>query len=120
MSFQRSPAGRQPVASAWQRSTRSSTPELGFDVGPYASDRRLVIDPATTLYAGYIGGSDRDWAEDVSVDKSGAAYVTGTTESFSFPTQVGPDFSFNGWDDAFVAKVRPDGTGLGVWGVHRR
>jgi Ca2+-binding RTX toxin-like protein len=112
-SFQARPGGQARVMSAWTHPRGGGGHALGFEVGRYRSDRRLVIDPATTLYAGYIGGWDRDWAEAITVDASGAAYVAGTTESqFGFPTRVGPDFSFNGWDDAFVAKVRPDGTGL--------
>src|SRR5207253_2523001 len=42
------------------------------------------------------------------------AYVTGQTSSTesSFPVTVGPDLTFNGVADAFVAEVKADGTGL--------
>jgi hypothetical protein len=43
------------------------------------------------------------------VDASGSAYVTGVTSSSDFPAVVGPDLSFNGDRDAFVAKVRAGG-----------
>jgi len=46
------------------------------------------------------------------VDASGNAYVTGGTDSSDFPAMVGPDTSYNGGHDAFVAKVNPDGKAL--------
>jgi len=41
------------------------------------------------------------------VDGSGNAYVTGSAQSnqTSFPETVGPDLTFNGGSDAFVAKI---------------
>ncbi|MEK7755439.1 MAG: SBBP repeat-containing protein, partial [Acidobacteriota bacterium] len=66
------------------------------------------------VYAGYIGGSGVDFGLDVAVDAAGNAYVTGSTNSSqaTFPVTVGPDLTFNGLDDAFVAKVNAAGTGL--------
>jgi hypothetical protein len=66
------------------------------------------------VYAGYIGGSGSDGADGIAVDGSGAAYVTGWTNSdqSTFLVSSGPDLTYNGSWDAFVAKVRPDGTGL--------
>jgi hypothetical protein len=50
----------------------------------------------------------------VAVDVAGALCVTGDTQSAesSFPVKIGPDLTYNGNVDCFVAKVRPDGTGL--------
>src|SRR5258708_39533742 len=50
----------------------------------------------------------------IAVDSAGNAYVTGNTtlSEANFPVTVGPDLTFNGQRDAFVAKVRADGTGL--------
>jgi hypothetical protein len=64
------------------------------------------------LYAGFLGGSDEDVGRGIAVDAAGNAYVTGWTSSSNFPAVVGPDTSYNGGDDAFVAKVNPSGTGL--------
>ena len=49
------------------------------------------------------------------MDAAGNAYVTGSTASTeaTFPVTVGPDLTYNGGStDAFVAKVKADGTGL--------
>ena len=44
----------------------------------------------------------------------GNAYVTGETSSdqTSFPVTIGPDLTFNGTIDAFVAKIDAAGTNL--------
>jgi len=65
-------------------------------------------------YCGYIGGARDDCAYGITVDASGHAYVCGYTNSDerSFPIAVGPDLTYNGGFDAFVAKVSPGGSGL--------
>jgi len=87
----------------------------GFRVGEYDPNRPLVLDPAVLVYCGYIGGADHDEGHDIAVDGEGNAYVTGETDSTAargFPVTVGPDLIHDGRTDAFVAKVRPDGSGL--------
>ncbi len=66
------------------------------------------------VYCGYVGGSYDDYGGGIAVDKSGNAYVTGSTDSTeaTFPVTVGPDLSLNGGTDAFVAKVKAAGTAL--------
>lgn len=87
---------------------------LGFQVGEYDRRLPLVLDPAILLYCGYIGGSGDDYGRGIAVDGSGNAYITGTTSSgtVSFPVAVGPDLTYNGSSDAFVAKVNSSGTAL--------
>ncbi|MCJ7486653.1 MAG: SBBP repeat-containing protein, partial [Candidatus Aminicenantes bacterium] len=65
-------------------------------------------------YCGYIGGAHTDAAYGIAVDGSGNAYVTGRADSTetSFPVTVGPDLFHKASSDAFVAKVRADGTAL--------
>lgn len=69
-------------------------------------------------YCGYIGGNNTDKAFDIAVDSQGNAYVTGATYSdeTSFPVIVGPDLTYNGNGDAFVARVNSQGTALDYCG----
>src|SRR5262249_60666207 len=62
--------------------------------------------------SGFIVGSDFDLGQAIAVDSAGNAYITRETSSRAFPVVVGPDTSFNGFVDAFVAKVNADGSGL--------
>jgi hypothetical protein len=75
---------------------------------------KVWSDGSSLAYCGYIGGSDYDFGEGIAVDGSGNAYVAGETVSdqASFPVAVGPDLTYSGISDAFVAKVMADGTGL--------
>jgi hypothetical protein len=66
------------------------------------------------VYAGYIGGSGDDLGQGIAVDAAGSAYVTGysTSTEATFPVTSGPDLTYNGSADAFVAKLNPAGTVL--------
>src|SRR5207245_2273752 len=90
------------------------TATISFRLGPYDPSFPLVIDPAVLLYAGLIGGTGNDDGFGVGVDAAGNAYVVGSTSSprATFPATVGPDLTYHGNQDAFVAKVRADGSGL--------
>jgi len=87
---------------------------FSFEVGEYDRSLPLIMDPAVLVYCGYIGGSSQDGGNSIAVDGSGNAYVTGFTGSTSgtFPETVGPDFTHNSGDDAFVAKINASGTSL--------
>ncbi|MBM4432042.1 MAG: hypothetical protein FJ026_17090, partial [Chloroflexi bacterium] len=60
------------------------------------------------------GGDHDDEGFGVDLDGSRNVYVVGSTYSTqaTFPVSVGPDVSHNGSSDAFVAKVKADGTEL--------
>ncbi len=65
-------------------------------------------------YATFLGGSGEDRPQAVTVDGSGAAYITGYTRSGDFPTTpdvLDPDY--NAFQDAFVVKLDPSGERLG-------
>jgi len=66
------------------------------------------------VYSSFLGGSGIDYGEGIGVDSQGYAWVTGTTFSGDFPTT--PDairtLGAEGGDDAFVAKISPDGSEL--------
>jgi len=75
---------------------------------------KVKADGTGMVYAGFIGGTGNDFGNAIAVDASGSAYIAGSTASdeTTFPVKVGPALVFNGLTDAFVAKVRPDGSGL--------
>ncbi len=89
---------------------------IGPSLTPSGLDEAFVVkvNAAGTglLYSGFIGGSADDSAEAVAVGSSGTAYVTGVTLSTNLPTSGGPDLSYNGAGDAFVAVVNSLGSGL--------
>ncbi len=65
------------------------------------------------LYATFLGGGGDDRGKGIAVDGSGSAYVTGWTFSPDFPTTPEAyDTTYNGWYDAFVARVNPSGSAL--------
>ena len=110
-SYQDVDGAQEEVATSYDL---KSDYECGFRVGSYDRSRPLVIDPAVLVYCGYVGGAGFDEGFDIAVDSAGNAYVFGDTVSTetSFPVTVGPDTSFNGDADVFVAKINSSGTAL--------
>ncbi len=89
-------------------------PDLGYN-GDFDSFVAKVAPNGMSLeYAGYIGGGLDDFGNAIAVDGAGAAYVAGRTlsDENTFPVAGGPDLTYNGGDDAFVAKVAPGGASL--------
>lgn len=104
-------------------SSETSFPVLGGPDLTYkgSGDAFLVkVNPGGTSlgYAGYIGGNYEDYGYGIAVDGQGNAYIAGETGSDdrSFPVVVGPDLTFNGGQDAFVAKVNHTGSALSYSG----
>jgi hypothetical protein len=62
------------------------------------------------VYSTYLGGQYGDKAAAIAVDASGAAYVTGATESPNFPVVSAFQSSIAGGQDAFVTKLAPGGS----------
>lgn len=120
-------AGAAYVAGTTQSGDFPTVGGLGLSFGGGDSDAFVVKvkpDGSGLAYAGFIGGGGIDSGAGIAVDGTGAAYVAGTTWgnnpsdnlSSDFPAIVGPDVSFNGSEDVFVAKVKPDGSGLAYSG----
>ncbi len=59
-------------------------------------------------YSTYLGGNALEESRGIAVDNSGAAYVTGSTWSSSFPT-LGPYQTDQGNIDAFITKLSDSG-----------
>src|SRR6266545_1520074 len=115
--YQEAGADRVQVEAAYalEAEEAGGTRRFGFRVGPYDPGKPLFLDPAVLAYCGYIGGSLDDLGAGIAVDGSGNAYVVGYTASTeaTFPKTVGPYLAYNeGTWDAFVAKVKADGTAL--------
>jgi hypothetical protein len=74
---------------------------------------KLSADGTSLVYSTFLGGSAEDYCYALAVDGTGAAYLTGKTDSNNFPTSVGAfDASYNGTFDAFVSKLSADGSSL--------
>ena len=79
---------------------------------------KLNPEGTALVYATYIGGSKDDGAQAIAIDRAGAAYITGFTDSPDFPsvrslassrcTAAGGVTS----RDSFVAKLAADGSRL--------
>ena len=93
----------------------------GFAVGHHDPRKLLVIDPSLA-YSTFVGGSGQDAPAapganmGIAVDSTGAAYITGMTESTDFPVTPGAfETTHNptgtGDDDVFVTKLNPAGLG---------
>jgi uncharacterized protein (TIGR03437 family) len=90
---------RVPVAGRWTLHGN----EAGFRLGAYDRGKELVIDPPL-IYSTYYGGNGLDYAYAVAVDSIGNTYVAGGVGSTVF--------NIKGTEDAFVTKLRPNGSRL--------
>jgi hypothetical protein len=84
---------------------------FSFAVPDRDARRALVIDPL--VYSTFIGSSSADSGKAVDLDASGCPYITGTTQSSSFPTTNGAyDTALTGGRDVFVSKFDASGSKL--------
>jgi hypothetical protein len=93
-------SGNFPTANALQRSPGGSADAFVTKLSP----------TGTLAYSTYLGGSGIDGAAAISIGASGAAFVTGFTQSDDFPTTAPLQQNYGGGDfDAFVAKLGASG-----------
>lgn len=76
---------------------------------------RLNPSGSALVWSTYLGGSDDEFVEPMTVLGSGDVIVGGGTFSANFPTTPGAyDTSFNGVEDAYFARLNSTGSTL-VW-----
>jgi hypothetical protein len=105
----------------------TNSPDFPTTPGSLRSTRRGPRDAFVTklnasgsalVYSTYLGGGRADEGLGIAVDSTGAAYVTGSTNSPDFPTTSGAFQSTrSGPRDAFVTKLNASGTAL-VYSTH--
>ena len=62
------------------------------------------------VWSTFLGGTEREWGEGITLDSHGNVLVTGQTASSDFPVQDGFSMTYNGGgSDAFAAKLSPSG-----------
>ncbi len=64
------------------------------------------------IYSTYLGGGNIDHASGIALDSTGTAYVAGGTFSTDFPLMNASQVSAGGGEDAFIARLKADGSGL--------
>ncbi len=85
--------------------------KVKFVLGAYDTQKPLVIDPL--VYSTFLGNSSPDQGLDIATMSNGEAFVTGYTESSSYPIISGSyDISYNGFRDVFVTHLNAAGSAL--------
>jgi hypothetical protein len=90
---------------ALQTTPPSTTGDNGFVAA-------IKADGSAKIYSTYLGGSGTNDALAIAVDSAGEAYVTGDTNSSTFPVLNAAQTTLKGATDVFVTKVQADGSGL--------
>jgi hypothetical protein len=92
---------------------------VGAPLRPYGGSidafvTKIKADGSQVLFSTFLGGSSNDGGYGVAVDRFGDAYLAGYTESSNFPTWPSghPLFPKSGDMDAFVTKIKGDGSAL--------
>jgi hypothetical protein len=88
-----------------------------FDTTSNGSDEVFLTkfnqDGTALIYSTFIGGISNELADGIAIDSAGNAYLTGRTQSTSYPTTLGAfDRTHNGGVDVFVTKLNATGSAL--------
>lgn len=118
-SYQMINGEQKEIASLYKVESLDKDFLVSFDLAEYDRSRELIIDPIL-VYSSFLGGSEFDGGEAITVDAEGNAYIVGRVVSKDFPTTPGvikpellPRVESNSyWSDAFVTKVNADGSAL--------
>jgi hypothetical protein len=88
-----------------------SAPQTVSGGGSDAFISKVSAAGSTLLYSTYLGGGGPDWGRGITVDTTGQAHVTGSTESVNFPISANPlQAASAGKSDAFATKLDAAGT----------
>jgi hypothetical protein len=82
--------------------------QVGFQLGTYDRTRELVIDPSLS-YASYLGGTGEDVGFGIAVDAAGNSFITGHTNSATFPGFSVVVTGLSGGFSAFVTELDLNG-----------
>jgi hypothetical protein len=93
-----------PIACSWQA-------ELGGEKDAFIA--KLEPDSGRIVWATFLGSRHRDQGRAIALDRAGAVFVTGSTDSPDFPVAAAVQGRLAGGRDAFVAQLSPDGRELG-------
>jgi hypothetical protein len=103
--------GKGPLPpSSWFSGALQATPAGDVDVGAL----KVSSDGKQVLWATWLGGSAKETPNaGIRLDDSGNVFLNLATLSSDLPTTAGAhDRSYNGQQDAFIAKLSPDGSKL--------
>ena len=78
----------------------------------FANSLRSQDHLSDRIYSTYFGGSGNDGVSAIAVDGDGVAYLTGQTFSTDLPITPGVVDTSTDGNEAFIAKMNPDGTAL--------
>jgi hypothetical protein len=85
------------------------------NIGYYTFDTFVtkIAPTGTLIYSTFVGGSQNDLANNITVDSLGSAYIVGQSNSSDYPTTPGAyQTTFNNYIDGFITKLSPDGSSL--------
>jgi len=83
-----------------------------ISVGSDAFATKLNPSGSALVYSTFLGGSELDQANDIAVDATGSAYVTGFTLSANFPITADAFDTTQSSSEVFVTKFNPAGSAL--------
>jgi len=97
----------------------SNFPTFNPYTGTYQGSTEVFISKLSSsgnslIFSTYLGGvlSGVDQGRGIAVDRTGAVYVTGRTNSIDFPTFNPYQQTYQGSDDAFITKLSSSGNSL--------
>jgi len=86
--------------------------EFGFAIdGEYDASLPLIIDPEL-VYSTYLGGSEQEWCEAMTVNDNGEVYVTGYTISQDLPVLNPYQPTLASESDIFITRLNAEGNGI--------